>query len=334
MLYSTGSGKVNVNIKLPTIGGESFEIIERNPQYVDVKLEKVETVQKPVKVALVGEPKDGFVTSQPKQTPSTIQIKGASSTIAKVDTVRVYADVSGATSDIDVSAEPRVYDAEGNELLGLELSVEYVKVKVGINEYKKVTIDGSANQGMLADGYTVTAIEWEPKTIEVVGSTNEINAFTELKLPSINLSGLKENKVVIYDLRTLLPANISIRNGTPYEAKVTVKVEKEAIKQVDIPIANLTVSGLTSSTQQYKIVQEPVKISLKGLSSVLDKVTITDIKGNIDISQYTQGVYDVPVKWTLPQGTVLVGNTPTVNVTISAVSQETKTKVETKASTQ
>lgn len=324
----------NVNVKLPTIGGESFEIIEKNPQNVEVLLEKVEMVQKPVQVALIGEPKNGFVTLQPQHLPSTVEVKGAASSVAKVDSVKVNVDVSSAASDIDVSVEPRAYDVEGNEVLGLELSEKYINVKVGINEYKKVALDGSANQGMLEEGYTVTGIDWEPKFVEVVGSTKQISSLSEIKLPAVDLSGLNETKVITYNVASLLPENLSIRTGTPTEVKVTVTVEKEVSKRFDIPIENIAVNGFTSSTQQYKIVQQPLSIELKGLGNIIDNIALEDIKGTVDIRQYTEGVHDVAVNLVLPQGVVLVGDTPTVNITIAPVNEETQESTESKISTQ
>lgn len=323
----------NVNVKLPTIGGESFEIIEKNPQNVEVLLEKVEMVQKPVQVALIGEPKNGFVTLQPQHLPSTVEVKGAASSVAKVDSVRVNVDVSSAASDIDVSVEPRAYDDEGNEVLGLELSEKYINVKVGINEYKKVALDGSANQGMLEEGYTVTGIDWEPKFVEVVGSTKQISSLSEIKLPAVDLSGLNETKVITYNVASLLPENLSIRTGTPTEVKVTVTVEKEVSKRFDIPIENIAVNGFTSSTQQYKIVQQPLSIELKGLGNIIDNIALEDIKGTVDIRQYTEGVHDVAVNLVLPQGVVLVGDPPTVNITIAPVNEETQESTESKIST-
>ena len=319
MLYSIGKNNVYVDIKLPTIGGEGFEIIGRSIQNIEVMLEKIETVQKPITVELVGTTKEGFVTLKPEHTPSTIQVKGASSVIAKIDKVRAVVNVAGAASNMEVSVEPRVYDSEGTEILGLELSHHYISVKVPINEYKKVPIEGSANQGLLQDGYAVTNIDWEPKFVEVVGSSKEVNAFAELKLPAVSLSGLNKSKEIIYDITTLLPENVIVRTGTPSAVKVTITIEKEIVKQFDIPIENITVSGFTSATLHYELVQKPLELSLIGRSNALDTIDVPNIKGNIDIAKYSEGTYDVPVSFTLPKGVTLVGYTPTVKIIIAPV---------------
>lgn len=317
---------VPINITLPTIGTESFQIVEQSRQSIEIILEEIQTISTEIKVNIIGEPKNGFVSLTPKIEPSTVKVKGATSAIDKLDSVKVNVDVSGISKDLIATDEPKAYDANGNTLSGLELSIKEVQIEVPINEYKKITIE-SLTQGIPEEGYTFIGISYDPEYIEVVGDSDSISKLDKIQLPVINVSGYNETKEIVYDIRDLklLPSNVSIKNGTPNQVKVIVKIAKEETKDFEIPIENVTVSGFTSSAQQYTIRQEPIVLKLKGLNTVIGSVKVEDIKCTIDLSGYSDGTHDVPVKFTLPSRVSLVGDTvPTVNITITSITQSTE----------
>lgn len=314
---------VPINITLPTIGTESFQIVEQSRQSIEIILEEIQTISAEIKVNTIGEPKSGFVSLTPRIDPSTVKVKGATSTINKLDSVKVNVDITGISKDLFATDEPKAYDANGNVLSGLELSIKEVQIEVPINEYKKVTIE-SLTQGIPEDGYTFTGISCDPEYIEIVGDSESIAKLEKIQLPVINVSGYNQTKEIVYDIRDLklLPSNVSIKNGTPNQVKVIVKIAKEETKDFEIPIENVTVSGFNSSTQQYTIRQEPIILTLKGLSTIIESIKIEDIKCTIDLSSYGEGTHDVPVKFSLPSRVSLVEDkAPIVNITITSITQ-------------
>lgn len=315
------TNKVAVNVKLPILdsGSGNCEVIWTSIQYVDIILEKLETAQKEVTILATGEPADGFVILQPEATPNTIQIKGAKSNIDKINSVRADVDITGISDDISLTAIPKAYDANGKEILNLTIVTKEIQVSIGVNKYKKIQLDSSNNQGMLAEGYTLKDIKCEPEYIEIVGLSETIDNITELKLPVFNLSGLSETTTQTYDIKTLLPENVSIKKGSTKEVKVTATIVKEVTKEFKIPIDNISVKGFDSLKKQYSILQENITLNLKGLDSILQGININDIKGEIDISNYDTGTYDIPIAFILPAGTALVEENINANIIISNI---------------
>ncbi len=321
--------EVKVNVKLPTIGTESFEKVDISPETVEVILETIKTISKDIIVNTTGEPKKGFVLLNTEVNPSPIKIKGASSLINKIDSVKVNVDISNIDNNLTLAAEPIIYDIDGNVISNLELSTETVQVNIFISEYKKVPVDASANQGLPQEGYTLIGIESNLDYIEVVGDSESIRNFNKLELPPINISGYNSTKETTYDIRQFLPINISVKNGTPNEVKVTVIIAKEETKEFQIPTESITIKG---NSLTYSIQTEPVIVRLKGLEDTINKISVKDIKGNLNISNYNVGIYNIPVEFTLPKGISLIGNLPTVKVTITnndIQSIEASTEIET-----
>ncbi len=311
------TNKVLVNITLPNISGETFEITERSPQYLDITLEKYETLQKDINLNLTGEPKNGFVIEDMQISPNVVQVSGPASVIATVSEVKVTANISGISKDLNIIAGPKAYDIYGNEVLGVDLSVDKVNVNVPINEYKKIEIDASANQGMLEEDYILTDIVWEPKYVEIVGKSDIISRLDKLELPAVDLTGINENKEIICNIMDYLPDGVSLKDGYSEEIIVKVSVAKEEVRDFRIPIRNITVQGFTSTSQQYKLTQEYVWITIKAIDSIMENLDADSIKGNIRIGSYSEGEHSVPIEFNLPNGAEIVGRTPTVSISIS-----------------
>lgn len=309
---------VPINVNLP----EGFKLVDKNPSYLEIIFENVETVEREIRTETQGEPKSNFVVLQPSVEPKTVKVKGASSIIAKLDCVKVYVDVNNIDQNIIQNVELKAYDTSGNVLSGLELldandiPINEVAVNINVNEYKKIPIDCSANFGMPADGFTLVGIECEPKYAEIIGTTESIKNITKIQLEPIDITDLNTTKTITYSLRDYITdKDVEIRNGTPNQVNVTIKIAKEETKDFTIPINNITVTG--NSTHQYTFNQQDIVLSLKAISSVIDSINISDIKCSIDLSGYGEGNYDVPINITLPSRVTLAANAPSINVTIN-----------------
>lgn len=308
---------IPINVTVPS----GFEVVDKDPIYLEVVFEEVKTVQKEISFDRIGEPKNNFITLQPTFSPDTVNVKGASSIISKLDSVKVSVDVSNIDSNLSVKAEPKAYDADGNQLSDLNIvdangtKISEVQIDIPVNEYKKIPIDSSSYIGMPADGYTLVDIVAEPKYAEIVGSSENIAKLNVITIEPINISGLNMTKTESYPLRNYLPDNIDIKNGTSSELIVTIKIAKEETKEFEIPINDLNISG--SSANQYTFNQDTIKLSLKAISSVMDTIKTENIKCSIDLSEYGEGTHEIPVSVTVPLKSSLVGTEPTVNITIN-----------------
>lgn len=335
-VYNSTVGETNkilVNITLPNISGESFEITERTPQYLDIILEKYETIQKDITLNVTGSLKDGFVMGNTEIVPNVVQVSGPASLIATVSEVKVIANVSGISKDLNIAAAPKAYDIYGNEVLGVDLSVEKVTVNIPVNESKRIKVDASANQGMLESGYVLMGITWEPAYIEIIGKSDKVALLEKLEIEPVDLTGINQDTEIMYRIADYLPEGVKLKDGSPEEIKVNILIAKEEVKDFRIPIRNITVQGFNSSSQQYKLMQEYIWVTVKAVESIMERIDTDNIRGNINIGSYSIGEHYVPVEFSLPSGASIVGGTPTVYISISN-EEETSTEQETEEETE
>lgn len=321
----------NIPIKVSYSGNDNFQTVSTDPETLKVIFEEIKTITKEVQIRAVGEPAADFVTLSPQISPSTVQITGASSAIAKVDTVKVSVDTNGLSETLSTKGKPEAYDINDKLITGLEISSESVDVVVPVNKYKKIPITTTI-EGIPEDGYSLVSVTTDIEIAEVVGEEADIDKFNELVLNKINISGFNQTRTITYDLRkdSNLPSNINIKNGTPNQVNVTINIAKEGLKQFAIPVENIAVSG--ASTHQFSFNQQNVIINLNGLENTINKIASNNIKCSIDLNGYEEGTHNVPLKISVPSNTTLIGN-PTVNITITSVQQTTEAESQTEANT-
>lgn len=320
-----------IPIRIDYSGTDTFSTDSISPETVRVIFEEIETVTKEIQVKTIGEPENGFVTLPAEITPSTVEVKGASSLIAKLDSVKVPIDITGISESLEAKGTLEAYDSSGNIIDGLQLNISEANVKLPINKYKKVPIRATY-EGIQEDGYRFTGADLSMDYVEVVGDKESIDNFNELVLEKINISGFNKTETRTYDLRKFLPTNIDIKNGTPNEVTVTINISKEETKQFNVPVSNIIVIG--ASTNQLSFNQENISINLNGISSTINNLKLSDIRCSIDLNGYGIGNHNVPVKISVPSGIKLIESEVSVNVTINSTPQVPNSSQSTESSTQ
>ena len=142
-------GAVEIEVWVP----EQFEIVRKTPTHMKVELEDVVTVQKNISYDLIGEPASGYIIQEGVIKPTnSLSITGPKSQVSKIATVLVPVDVREKKKDISIYAEPIAYDQDGNEILGLDKSIEQVEVYIPIKKLKTVPLQiGNGKQIRLMD---------------------------------------------------------------------------------------------------------------------------------------------------------------------------------------
>lgn len=307
-----------IDITFPTlseVSSDAFEVVAISPKYAEVLLEGIVTEEKPVKVTTTGDVAEGYVALTPEAVPETVQLRGPSSKIKEIDSVVVETALNGETHDISYTLSPKLLDRDGNVVEGVECFTQHVDVLIKVNKYKKAPVTASY-VGVPADGYRVTKIDWTPQNLEIVGNEEDVDGFTSVSLPAVNVAGLTQTNTASFDIRSLdiLPENVSIKNGAPNTVTVTVTIEREMQKTLALDVASI---GATSG-YSYEIVQDGVNITVRGVESLVSGLTVGQIKASVNLRGLAPGEHTLPLSLILPTGVSLVGTAPTVTVNIAA----------------
>ncbi|NLP47125.1 MAG: hypothetical protein GX347_08820 [Epulopiscium sp.] len=303
-------GAVEIEVWVP----EQFEIVRKTPTHMKVELEDVVTVQKNISYDLIGEPASGYIIQEGVIKPTnSLSITGPKSQVSKIATVLVPVDVREKKKDISIYAEPIAYDQDGNEILGLDKSIEQVEVYIPIKKLKTVPLQIGEWQTNPPDGYVIIDSKIEPSQVMIMGDEAVINQIQSIQLPSMDVSNVTSTTVFTQDIRSLLPQNVVLYEQQK-EAKITVQIQKEILREFQIPMKEINVQRLPEGLQFRFVTRDDIPILVTGLEKDIYRVNTHSLHASIDLSGYKIGNHQVEVFFDLPKGVRLIGDPPTISV--------------------
>ena len=215
-------------------------------------------------------------------------------------------------------------DEDGNEIVNdaLELSCTKADINVDIARMKTVSITAKTS-GTPADGYIITDTILSQASAVITGSDDLLGKVDTITIPSqnINADGLSADKTYTFRLSDYVPSGIKFVSDS--SLTVTVKIAQKATKQISLSASEITLNNIQTGFNAQ--VMQGITFTVTGNDNVLSVVSASDVKAGIDLKNLGAGTHNVTVALSLPDGITVVGNV-TVNVTITAIQQETTTE--------
>lgn len=306
----------SVPIRVKVIGFEgSYESVTAYPQNIQVSVENTMKKTFPITTVANGTPRDGYVVGSMTVSPKTVDISGPESAVSKISKVVARVDVSEMSSDATIETELVYYDAAENRidktLLSSNCDKNGVSVSVDIWNTKKVQLQFDTSDIKPASGYAFTGIEVEPQTIRVAGTTEQLNALTQLEIRAEELKkrDVSANEEVIVDITKHLPEGIIMANSDESSVVVRILVEKAGTKSILLPVGSVQIENAPTKFNLEKGPEQEVELQFSGSKEALEKLSSEKITASVDLSQYTEaGTYTVKVEITeLPEGCIYIG---------------------------
>lgn len=320
--------KVAVTPVIPTSYVYTYELVNFTPAEISIKIDNIVEAEKNVEVDSEGELSNGYLAGEIVVMPPTVKVKGASSVIEKIDSVKVFLDVSNVSEGFEENFAPKALDASENELTSVVIEPETVKVSIGVYKYGKIPVEEPTIEGEPGEGYEISSVEWEPKYIEVAGEEEEISKVGSIK-PVVKIDGEKETQIVkTFDVNAHLAKNkLSIKSDTKKEVTVTINLVSMKEREILIKTENISFDGLDEDKRAF--ITGAINAKIKGAEEIIDGLDEKDIKGKIDASNLSEGANpSVKVEFDLPEG-VSLSEDVFANVNIELVQEETETEMET-----
>ncbi len=284
----------------------------------------------PLTYSTEGEVAEGYMIGNVTMDQNMIEISGPQSAVNEVRSAKVNVNVTNASSSLSANMEIHLYDQDGNEMTqeSIRKQTSYVRVSVEVLLTKNVPIYVYYS-GAPADGCLTTGeIDTDPGSVMVAGTATSLAGISEISIPKelIDITGAEEDVVAEIDVRELLPDNVRLADsGSDGKVTVTIHVEKESEKRLDILPENLSIvnvpEGLVAELPDNA---ESYIVTVTGLQELLDQVTEGSITGRADVAAWmeeqemtalTPGAYNIPVDLQLPDG-VRVSAPLTVHVVV------------------
>ena len=312
--YNGEPVSVPVNIVIPSVVNNSFEILSKSVQSVTVDIQPYINKDFTVKPVVNYSDESSGELINAVTSPSTITAYGAKSVINSIAEVRASVTPEVLENDMVMTAVPTAYDAEGNVVNNVTFSSSELSVKISMDDMKSVRIAVDTT-GRPAEDYQVTGLYLSPETIDVAGSEEALSGISVIRLPDIDIAGMDSNIIKTFDIGDYLPDGVRIVGGTD-TVTATVTLERNEEKNIVIPADSITDNGTTPEGLTAHIESEDIEITVSGPAGKLELVD--GVNAYVDLSGYEAGTYeDVPVVIELPDDVSMTSETVGVTVALS-----------------
>ena len=136
-------------------------------------------------------------------------------------------------------------------------------------------------------------------------------------LPTVDVTDATETITQSVLLNEILPQGVMLGNDTPLEAEVSVVIQQqeEQQQQITVQSALITLEG-EEENYEYTLSENSVSLQLTGTARALAMITTGSIPVKANVTDLSIGEQNVPLEINLPQDVTLVGEMPSVTVTI------------------
>ncbi len=310
-----------ISIKLTTnLYASKISSITGSTDTVKLNIEDKRSKALTLRATTSGKVEDGYLIGEVTTDQNLVRISGPQSVIDQVVRASADVNVSGMTSDIVTNAEIKLYDAEDNEVSNANITqnIKSVGVKVSILQKASVPVNFSIS-GEPAPGFRATGeIEGNGGMIVIAGKSNVIRGVTNVEIPAevLDITDQTEDYTAEIDIRQYLPDNLYLANSEDAVKTVTVRIEPEVSKKLEIREEKVRVINVPEG---YNVaiagLEESFVIEAIGLSRDVAGLQAGSISGVIDIQKWMQqegmempeeGYYTVNVDFGLPSGVALL----------------------------
>lgn len=324
-LTGLGSGEhiVPVNVRT-TRSNISFELVAGGvePSAVPIRLEQQSSKQVPIDVEVRGNLPFSFESGTPRVTSGgspieSVEVTGPQSRTERVAGARADANIEQLRATYLAPLTLTAIDAAGQAIEGVRLDPGTVTVQIPINPVvglKLVPIE-PAIAGLPGAGYEVRGVLVEPPLIALTGSSGSLDAVEVLATGPVNIAGATGD--VVRTVQILFPQNTAPRPGEPASARVTVQVDPLSLPfQAQLP-AQVSLAGVGAGLSA-SVSPQVLIVTLTGTSESLAGLAQAPLRASVDAGGLGPGAYTLAAAVQLPDGVTLVGDPPTVQVTLRA----------------
>ena len=276
-----------------TIDGFKYESAVAHPRNLQVKLEDELTKKFPIIPTTTGTVRDGYALGEIEAVPEKVSIRGPKSVIERISRVEASVSVSGLSADTVLPSELVLYDEEDEridqELLTNNIGTDGVGVSVQLLRTKDIPLSFDTSKIKTASGYTFEGITFEPTTIQVSGTREEMNSLTKIMVPAsvLQFTNLKARTEKVVDISEFLPEGVQLVDENAGSIVVTINIQKDGTNTFDITVASITVKNLSSELTLDYITAEAIEIQVRGPKTLLEDLDISS-KVSVDLSAYTE----------------------------------------------
>jgi len=299
-----------VQVELPA----RLRLREVIPPEVTLQIDRLaERADVPVEVTIANELPPNLELVSTQADPQTATIRGPEQRVNQVARVTAPIQITGQTEIVRESVALVPVDENGITVPGItvEPSTANVTVQLRIRGQVRRVIPSIVGADRLAPGYELAGPPTVFPTDEVVveGPESALAAIPYLTTTPIDVSGWSESRI-LWDVpidTSRLPAGVRVDPPT-VNVSIQIRRAEESRTLQGIPVTPMNVRPGTTA----ELSPATVDLELSGPSDLLDRLDPAEILVFVDVENADAGVYQLPVRVTLPPGVRFERVTPAV----------------------
>lgn len=296
-LSVTNSTTIDVitNSNIPNSSAKKLTITPVN-QYVTLSIEEESEKSIPVRVITTGDAEEGYAPGSPVPTPNMVTVTGPESVLANIVEARAVVDISGAKEDIVKIVNLGCIDGYGSAVQKDNISLSASTVSVNVPIYQTKTVNINVNTaGKLKDGYGIKAINYEPSSIVIAGTPEDLESIDSIDINDVIVTDADSNIEKNIDLTNYLSNDVFLADESVSD--LAVNVEIEAMKELDITVAKNKIRIIGGNPDyNYDIVSpDNIKVKLNGFEEDISGLSIDDINPRINVKDLNIGENEITV---------------------------------------
>lgn len=289
-LKSLRPGTYEKEIKV-SFEDSAITLLELNPEKITLNLEELESIEKEIEVEIKGEVGENYQTQDTVLSLTQAEIKGAGSSLEKVEKLVAPIEVAGEMSEIKKIVELEARDADNNKITEVSIHPKNVEVTVPITTKEEIkTVGIKANlSGDPASGFFVTQTNLNPNTVTIRGESEILSSINVLNSQDINIEGISDN--ADFPVEIVLPEGIEIVD----QQNITITVSLDAQLVSRTIGSKIDFSNIDSDLELNSYDPNDIKVIVEGPAPVINNLTTGGVVTNINLSGKGAGSFNLPI---------------------------------------
>ena len=286
-------GQVRVPITVSLINQKSSIVVtDWEPKEVLFTFDKVITKDIPIDIQVEGQLAENYLLGDVTSKSQFISIRGPRTWVNEVNRVVSSVDINGITEDAVRSRPVQILDGQGNEVIGVDKIPSVIDINVSVLKTNAIPIE-LITENELPENFTITNIEISPRTVSIKSKGN-ISNIEKINTKPIDINSLLEQTSMEVELD--LPEGVELLN--PREKTIiTYTIEETIVKDFNILLKDVVLKNLdTTMTLEPLDLEKELTVSLKGIKSVIDLISVEDLVVEIDLLGLEEGTHTVQAK--------------------------------------
>lgn len=280
-----------------------------------VEIDNITTQSVPVFID-TQDPAEGYQAQAPIFEPQSVEIRGPTQLVAKVQQAQVLVNLQKAKQQIERTRLLDAVDSQGDKVEGVTIAPALVDIVVPVVQIpgrKEVAVNPDL-VGQPDSGYRLSAVVVEPNTVILQGDNDILSQVPGSVLTEpvelTNATAERRESVAL-----VLPPGVTARDGNIVSVTASITPIESSTRAQRKPVFDSLAEGL-----QADIALDTVTVILSGPVPQLNALQEDDVRVVLDLSGLLSGTHLVVPRVELPDNISLDGLLPeTVEVVISSL---------------